>query len=318
MEKPSRLSGVQARANGLAKGLARRAARRAGERIQGSPPGLRLGVVLVGWDREQYDRVRTVLERQLGRIEADAHLVAVNNNPDVVLPDSLPGSNDAHEFSGYDEGVEAYCARHGRPDAWLLVDDRAFAQREDVREILNAPTLTVAGSNDTCVAWIDRMPDHRILDHRSTFNMRSNIILLPDTFLMKLGTVAWITGDRRARFERALPENMPLGYDGFALDEVDETFCQVQHRWLTDPQGWYGSRPLSEDYWPEYRRKMMAILNEHLLTARLRQLGADFASPMRATLDGLDEMSAAGIRIPFSARLIAGAVRRVGLDRAGD
>ena len=261
----------------LARGLTRLAADRGGE---GSP--LRLGLVFLGYER---DRVLRTVPALWGALAATGHEVSavlVENRP-LDLPDlgvpglvTAAGDNSMHEFSGWERGRPVLEERAGRPDAWLFANDRLLDYGYPFVELLTGEAVTVAAGLDAVSGKVDHYPREVVtLGHAVRRWTRTACFLIRDDLLERLGSLMTVDA---AGLDELLPPDRPrfdLEADG--LDPLHSAFLRsfLFHEAGPHDVGRWHAGPLTRTppAWEVGRHKVGSILNEQLLSARVRELG---------------------------------------------
>ncbi len=244
------------------------------------PRPLSLGVVLAAWDTIATARSIELLQSQLRKLKGVTWSMVVVANSDAVLaattgqggPDVtvIAGSNEEAEFSAYEEGRQAVARQAGpAPDVWLIVNDRlpAYALRQ-LRSI-NKDLLYLTSK-------LQMAPGHiyplvrpiTVWQHRFSCFMSSYWLLLPARALDGLGSLTSVTMEEYAR-------HVPADFPGYwPLSEwLGPELGDFIGAYLTEPGLWSRSEPLNAASWPRLRFKALSIINEHLLSARLVELG---------------------------------------------
>ena len=190
----------------------------------------------------------------------------VERNPHRVV---IGGDNSVREFSAFDSGVA--CVGE---DIWNydLVNLTTAAFRQlywDYLERFRPEVLAAIVNRPVCLGHIDCY-NHPIEvgGCLSQHWMRTACIFLPPTELKVLGSLVstrdrteWFSGDPAAPFRVDAP--------------LSDEYKKLITDWLTGNdigQGvkWHTRLTLDEENLPEFERKAMAILNEHLFGLRLR------------------------------------------------
>jgi hypothetical protein len=193
----------------------------------------------------------------------------IERGPDRVV---IGGDNSSREFSAFDSAVA-----HAGDDIWNydLVNLTTAAFRQlywDYLERFRPAVLAAIVGRPVCLGHIDCY-NHAIevFGCRSQHWVRTSCIFLPPTELKILGSFVstcdrsqWFSGNPDAPFRADAP--LSDGYKKLITD------------WLVGNdigQGvkWHTRIALDHENLPEFERKAMAILNEHLLGVRLRAAG---------------------------------------------
>jgi hypothetical protein len=242
--------------------------------------GLRVLTILLRFGVDDYSEARQQLDRlfQERLPEVERHVLVVDN----ALPDNfrqvytdhtvIGGDNTAVEFSGFDCGVRflgraaySYDLIHFATSAFNTLYVRYL-------ELLDAAMLQAIAGLPVCLGHIDCYNEAvELSDCNSQSWARSCFFFLNPIELGILGSFVaererhkFFSGDSAEPF---LPE-APISarYRRYLLD------------WLTGQnigQGvtWHSSFGLTAETLPIFERKALAIINEHLLSIRLRASG---------------------------------------------
>ena len=184
----------------------------------------------------------------------------------------IGGDNSSREFSAFDSAVA-----HLGDEIWNydLVNLTTAAFRQlywDYLERFRPMVLSAIVGRPVCLGHIDCY-NHAIevFGCRSQHWVRTSCIFLPPTELRMLGTLVstrdrseWFSGDPSSPFRPDAP--------------LSEEYKKLITDWLVGNdigQGvkWHTRIALDDENLPEFERKAMAILNEHLLGIRLRAAG---------------------------------------------
>jgi hypothetical protein len=208
------------------------------------------------------ERETVVVDTALPPCEAERH-------PGRVV---IGGDNSVREFSGFDSGL-AYAGDDLYSYDLVNLTTAAFRQLYWAYLDRFVPqVLAAAADRPVCLGHIDCYNEPiRVWGCQSQHWMRTSCIFLPPTELRILGTLVsvrnreqWFSGDPSAPFRPDAP--------------LSEAYRRLIIDWLTGHdigQGvkWHTRISLNEASLPEFERKAMAILNEHLLGLRLRASG---------------------------------------------
>jgi hypothetical protein len=241
---------------------------------------LRVLTVLARFGTDQYGQaVREINEWFAGQMPAvERTLVVVDNarpryaverQEDIVI---IGGDNSASEFSAFDRAIDfigadiwSYDLVHFTTSAFnrLYV---AYLDRFD------AAVLRPAATRPLCIGHIDCYNKPvEVLTYHSQHWIRSCFFFLAPTEAKALGSFVsvadpalFFSGSPLSPFRPAAP--------------LDQQYRDYITQWLTGQdvgQGvaWHSSFALTADTLATFERKAQAILNEHLLSVRLRALG---------------------------------------------
>jgi len=184
----------------------------------------------------------------------------------------LPGDNAAWEFSAWDRGVNWIGKDIWSYDLVHLVTSAFDTLYTDYIRCISAPMLTWAAQHAVCLGHIDCYNDPvEILSYRSQHWIRSGFLFLPPAELKAIGSLVsvggsrpWFSGDPTAPFATDAP--LSANYRDYITG------------WLTGRnigQGvtWHSAFELTRENLAHFEAKTRAILNEHLLSIRLRAMG---------------------------------------------
>ncbi len=244
-------------------------------------------------ERELDDLFRT----QLPDVDRDVVVVDTALAPGLVEQAErrmLLGSDNASwEFSAVDTALAFVGSRLWDYDL-INVTTSAFRQLHTGYLPRFLPTVLEAiAGRAVCLGHIDCFNEPiRVLDFASQYWMRTSCFFLPPTDLRILGTVQstgsrerWFRGDPSRPFREDAP--LSTNYQRLITD------------WLTGQdtgQGvtWHSGFALDADRLTFFEQKALTILNEHLLSARLRATGCRLidvtwlTSRPRVTADRVD------------------------------
>jgi hypothetical protein len=229
--------------------------------------------------REKYatalDELRTFQRRCLPR--ATFETLVVDNAPQAALaPEAgcevIPGSNRAWEFSAWDDAVAHVGNRIFRYDLVQLVTSAFNTLYTRYIERLDDGALELVAGRAAAVGHVDRyLQPVELLGIRSQYWLRSSYLFVPPAELVGLGSLCGLTAPERLFSgdpARPFRDDAPISpnYRRYILD------------WLTGEgtgQGvtWHSRFDLDRATLPFFEAKASAILNEHLLSIRLRRQG---------------------------------------------
>jgi len=261
-----------------------------------------LAVVFVQYDRAKYPRALPRLLGVLDRLAAAETTVVVVDNAtegDWSHPVSralihVGGDNRSWEFSAFDRGVEWLARDRRRADVYAFATDALLAYGDAFLEFIDPEVVDWPLLATACVGWMDSFGEEcRILDYADLVWMRSSLLLMPHAVVEKVGPMAWPLDDA-AIFGDSWRE--PFRPDA----PVSPNLRRRLLGWLTtsgdDGSGpepaWHSRFELGADTFGFFKSKVNSILREHLLSARLRELGVPCYD-----LRALRAVADAGIRV---------------------
>lgn len=185
----------------------------------------------------------------------------------------IGGDNSYREFSGWRKGLKFVEKLGQPPNAVVFANDAClnYAHRgcDPLFFRMRFDNRSVAVSEQGLVGVVDHAPNQQVLlGHNVTSWVRSNFFCLP----LKLATaLPWVFIP-----EDILNRILPLNYEGAVLSatpDTNENLREFLTVWITREWSWV-TQPSAET-WPILRKKVVAILNERMLTASVRALGYD-------------------------------------------
>jgi hypothetical protein len=184
----------------------------------------------------------------------------------------LGGDNAHFEFSAFDRALEHVGAGIWSYDLVHFGTSAFNTLYVSYLERFDTKALALVAPRAACLGHIDCYNTPVGLQHfRSQHWVRTGFFMLPPTEVKMLGTFVSISDP--ARFFSGRPD-APFKPDA----PIDETYRRYITEWLTGGdigQGveWHSSFALSPDTLPAFERKALCIMNEHLLSIRLRAMG---------------------------------------------
>lgn len=215
------------------------------------------------------------------------------------------GDNSAWEFSAFDVGIATIGDRLFDYD-WIHVATSAFGELyTSYLERFTMPVLDAAAGLGVCLCHIDCYNEAiTVLGRPSQHWARTSFVMLPPAELRRLGSL--VSVNDRGRFFSGNPQE-PFRQDA----PLSPTYRAYIIDWLTGQDigqsvTWHSRLSLTEETLPSFEQKATAILNEHLLSIRLRAQGCalvdvtwlsalvasgrpiDWSTPWRGQLAGRD------------------------------
>jgi hypothetical protein len=299
------LSALVRLAQWKAVGVGERLCRASFARQTGDSP--HLGIVLAAWDPEatvaSVDLLRK-WSRNMAGIETSTVVVANNESVMDELHGAncefevILGSNREAEFSAYEQGRQSLSVRTGaRPDVWLILNDRLTFYGDECLWAITPPLLRLASSAPVAVGHLDFLPEcFSLWGHRLKCYIRSNFVMVSAAAIESIGSICAVSSDE---YEHHVPPGFPA--EGWPLTEwLGGGLGEFLRSFLTEPDGWTRSEPLTPASWPRLRKKALSIVNEWLLNLRLIEAEVPLV-PWRLAR----AMSCLGGSQPFSQRLLS-------------
>lgn len=238
-------------------------------------------VLFVYAEKARYAEAHELLMRLLDGLPAGTwRLIKINNFSEGASPVALGddayvigGDNSAWEFSGWRHGLRSELASSFQADVVLFVND-AFLNAsalgldlEFYRGLFNR--FTLRGLNNAALGIVDHMNSRCEIDgHACDWWLRSNIFAMDRALAEKL---RWVYHDASS-----VHTIMSETWDGSIFLEqspMSEDLRSFLARWVT--KDWHRASDVDGRNWARVRSKLTAIINERLLSADLRERGAD-------------------------------------------
>jgi hypothetical protein len=183
----------------------------------------------------------------------------------------LPGDNSCSEFSAWDCGLAFARAEGLRSDVVHLVTSTFQSLYSDYTRFLDDETLRLIAGRDICVGHLDAYNEPvTLFGSTSQHWVRTSCLLLPRETVEALGSLVSI---------RHTAELFPIQGSALFRDDapLSESYKDYIVRWISgDDIGqvihWHSGFVITPEKVPRFRRKAHAIINEHMLAIRLRQL----------------------------------------------
>jgi hypothetical protein len=242
---------------------------------------MRIATIFLRHGAEKYldsqARVDEVFLRQMPGICRETIVVDTALPPGLVERHSphltvLGADNTYSEFSGWDRALSWIGSRICSYDLVHFATSACFTLYVGYLERFDSCLLQSIVGQPVCVGHIDCYNEPvRLLSYSSQHWVRTSFFFLPPAELTALGSLVSL-GDRKRIFtgDSAHPfrDDAPLS----------ENYRRYIYDWITGGdigQGvtWHSVFSLTQETLPEFERKALAILNEHLFAIRLRALG---------------------------------------------
>ncbi len=211
--------------------------------------------------------------------EVDRQTVIIDNAlpPSTVerLNDNetlLGGDNNFWEFSAWDKAIAWLGSEIWSYDLVHLATSAFHTLYLKYLHLFNVAMLSSVAARPVCLGHIDCYNDDvRILSFQSQHWIRTSFFFLPPTELKMLRTLVSARNPERLLgngSDRPFSEN----------SAVCERYREYVLSWLNGSEigqgmAWHSRLELTEESWPLFRSKALAIFNEHLLSIRLRGQG---------------------------------------------
>lgn len=237
-----------------------------------------LAIILVQYDRRKYpEALRRLVQKTHELKDTKTTVVIVDN----LLPGDwyhevgldlfhLGGDNSAWEFSAFDRGVRFLAERQQKPDLYAFVTDAFTAYGDGFLDLIDDSAVEYTLQLGACSGWVDSIfQTFQAYDYRYVQHLRTSFLLMPPQILEQLGPLTTpidpadlFSGDPAAPFRRDAPLSQNL--QDFLLTWLTGATTGIELE-----RCWHSRFDLSHDTVPLFEAKTMAILREHLLSARL-------------------------------------------------
>lgn len=241
---------------------------------------MRVLTIFVRAGVERYASAESALVARLAAQLPDAvrGLIVVDNvlspgvHEEAVGRTVIGGDNSSWEFSAFDAAL-AWIGDRAYDYDWIHLVTSAFGElHTGYLERFTAPVLQAASGRTACLCHVDCYNEAvQVQGYPSQHWARTAFLMLPPAELVRLGSLVSVRD--RTPFFSGNPD------DPFRPDApLSATFQRYIIDWLTGRdigQGvsWHSRIPLTQETLPLFEHKATAILNEHLLSVRLRAQG---------------------------------------------
>ena len=249
-----------------------------------------LGIVIVRYGVDRYPNALVELKALLKSVKLkNSPTVIVDNAAEDLEPTFssdriklIGGDNRYWEFSGWQKGVAALLSWKPSINILLLATD-AFVKAKDVpsddyRKLLHAMDSDFCLKNNVVLGLLDpidyyrrplsRRRVYRVYDWTFDHWMRTALFYMPTKVYLELLKVGGMPAYKNVN------DFCPSQFNGDLFLQSTKLNGEWQNKirdWLT--RDWHSASPLSTERWPLVKQKLLAILNEHTLSCRLRDKG---------------------------------------------
>jgi hypothetical protein len=180
---------------------------------------------------------------------------------------TLPGDNSAYEFSGWQKAIDSELFRNSTELLWCLANDSFPNAGPANTPVITPAVLTRLAATGGLAGRLRRLPVSTRLGNLTLDSfVQTHLFLMHRDTIRQLGSLV------------SEPSVDPFLHPAFQLDPFTNhpvwtpAFKDFIFKLLT--QRWHGhGKPFTKENYPFFRRKVLSILNELCLTARIRQLG---------------------------------------------
>lgn len=239
-------------------------------------------IVLVGYSREHTERALRQCNDAFGRLPVRRRMLVLNSAICLSAAatagwQTMRGSNDFGEFSGWQEGIDSFRSPDGSTSVLFANDTlgarrhlslfRRWALRSEVR---SASAASAVGFTDDA---------HDLPAGMSILGLPLNGWMSTYCFLLTSGALRALGGRLYDAAEVASCVRGGTVSDDFFSAQVSPVLRRHLAWWLFE--GWHRSEPLTAATENRLVFKARCICAELLLTARCASLGIDIRDPMR-------------------------------------
>ena len=183
----------------------------------------------------------------------------------------IGGDNSFWEFSGWAKGIKFAIENNYQADVALFVNDAFLNQshrdKYEFQYITRFNTISLYDLSNQIVGFVDDYFDSKfeLLGHDVSNWIRSNIFALP----FKIASQIQFPYLSHHEIDRLVP----LQFCGEVFKEsapMNQALRKFLNYWILS--GWQQSRPINQENWQFMRAKLIAILNERMLTVSIRKM----------------------------------------------
>lgn len=239
----------------------------------------KLAVLYVYADKKRYPYTFNYLSRLIKRINGfEITVVKIDNFNEKkgvrrlsASHYDIGGDNTYWEFSGWKKGLSFLKEQDIEVD-WVLFVNDSFLNLPNLGYHLDfykvrINTLLLYNMEDAVVGVIDtNMENHELLGRDVSTWIRSNLFAVP----WRIAKTLELTFLDSSQIDAILPKafTSEIFFEGKNLNSNLKRFLV---KWITED--WHGGCSPTPDNWNHLRAKLIAILNERLLTAKVRESG---------------------------------------------
>jgi len=194
----------------------------------------------------------------------------------------IDGDNSSWEFSGWQKGIDYLRQNNINYDAVLFANDAFFAYGWSLLEYSNKLNLC---------KWL--LNGNSMMGHIDTKNIElevfgndvsnwicTNCFFLPRRIIEQIDNIISVNDEK---LDAIVSNIFPGGFEEeayikyFKFDSgLNDNYKNMVITWLT--KEWHGKFKINETTWDFFRNKLCSLLNESLLTARIKKMGYNIES----------------------------------------
>jgi hypothetical protein len=244
---------------------------------------LSLFVIFNQYDTEKYSgtflRLQKILSDNLSQTKnkiSVSYLIVDNRREDLPFEKigdnvfKVGGNNSDREFSGLDKGIQELQVQGFKPDVVLCSNDSFLVYGWTFLEKVPVYNLVRYASRHNClIGHIDTKEiPFQIYSHDVTEWICTNGFFIRWSSLKTFGSLVSLGMEKLSSF-------MPVEYKEneifLSAAPLSENYRKMVIQWLTEE--WHGKFQISEKTWEYFRIKTCAMINESLLSARMKERG---------------------------------------------
>lgn len=189
----------------------------------------------------------------------------------------INGDNSNWEFSGWQKGINYLRQNNIHYDAILFANDAFFAYGWSLLEYSNKLNLNKWLQNgNSMMGHIDTKDiELEVFGSDVSHWICTNCFFLPKHILEKMDSIVSVSDEI---LDTIVSHKFPGGFEKeahnnyFQLNSgLNDNYKSMIITWLT--KEWHGKLKINETTWDFFRNKVRSLLNESLLTSRIKNLG---------------------------------------------
>ena len=249
----------------------------------------KLAILYVYADRKKYPNTFDYLKKLIKRIHNFEHTIVkidnFNEHKEVhkAGPNTydIGGDNRFWEFSAWQKGLDFLRDRHINPDFIIFANDSFLNHEKRGKDYkyykLRINSITLNRLNNSVLGYVDRRKESQtLLGHDVSSWVRTNMFVMPYKVAEQLELP--LLGDR------IINEILPTGYTKRIFKETDHLNLKLRiflENWIV--REWHQAATPTAENWDFLRSKLVSILNERMLTARIRELDLEIINMNRVS-----------------------------------
>ena len=246
--------------------------------LRSDMPRLKLAVLFLEYDNGKYKDAFRLLQSYVDKIDdCDKEYFIIDNlkEGDSCLRVSrdvyrIGGDNRDWEFSGWQKGVNFLKENNIESDIVLFVNDAFMAYGWNfIQEGVTGRSLEKVIKDEAVVGHIDTKGiKMKIFGKEVTKWLCSNCFFVPAKMIRSLDTMVSVDD---VMLTTIVPKEYKKGTYFKDISTIDKNYKDMVVMWLT--KEWHGKFEINERNWGLFKNKLKAMLNESMLTAKIKDLG---------------------------------------------